>query len=33
VSCNGNKGWRREKPEFSLILASQCPFVKVEEIT
>jgi hypothetical protein len=33
VSCNGNKGWLREKLEFSLILASQCPFVKVEEIT
>jgi hypothetical protein len=30
VSCNGNKGWRREKPEPSLILASQYPFVKVE---
>jgi hypothetical protein len=33
VSCNDNKGWRREKPEFSLILSSQCSFVKVEEIT
>jgi hypothetical protein len=33
VSCNGNRGWRREKLEFSLILASQCSFVKVEEIT
>jgi hypothetical protein len=33
VSCNGNRGWRREKPESSLILASQCPVVKVEEIT
>jgi hypothetical protein len=30
VSCNDNKGWRQEKPEFSLILASQYPFVKVE---
>jgi hypothetical protein len=33
VSCNGNKGWRRDKPESSLILASQCSFVKVEEMT
>jgi hypothetical protein len=32
VSCNSNKGWRREKPESSLILASQCPVVKVDEI-
>jgi hypothetical protein len=30
VSCNGNRGWRREKPESSLILASQCPVVKIE---
>jgi hypothetical protein len=32
VSCNENKGWRREKPESFLILASQYPVVKVDEI-
>jgi hypothetical protein len=30
VSCNGSRGECREKPESSLILASQYPFVKVE---
>jgi hypothetical protein len=32
VSCNDNKGWRREKPESSLILALQYPVVKLDEI-
>jgi hypothetical protein len=32
MSCNSNKGWRREKPESSLILALQYPVVKVDEI-
>ena len=32
MNCNGNRGWRREKLESSLILASQCPFVKVQKV-